>query len=69
MQVECVRAKEEAEHPSMPRSAIATVMVDDILHLAKLPEALVTYWRNAANIQLPEVGLRLLTRRHLRIPP
>lgn len=48
-----VQLPEEAEYPSMPRSAIATGLVDYILPVAAVPEALVAYWQNATNIQLP----------------
>jgi two-component system CheB/CheR fusion protein len=51
-----VQAPEEAEYPSMPRSAIATGMVDYILPVTALPDALVTYWRNGARILLTDTG-------------
>jgi two-component system CheB/CheR fusion protein len=47
---------EEAEYAGMPRSAIATGMVDYILPVTALPDALVTYWRNAATVRLPDAG-------------
>lgn len=50
------QAPEEAEYSGMPRSAIATGMVDYILPVAALPDALVAYWRNGAHVQLPEAG-------------
>jgi two-component system, chemotaxis family, CheB/CheR fusion protein len=43
----------EAEYADMPRSAIATGMVDYVLPVAALPGALMAYWHNAATIQLP----------------
>ncbi len=44
---------EEAEYPDMPRSAIATGLVDYVLPVAGLPTALVEYWRGVETLQLP----------------
>jgi two-component system CheB/CheR fusion protein len=54
--VTLAQATEEAEYPSMPRSAIATGLVDYVLPVAALPDALMAYWRNGAHVQLPENG-------------
>jgi two-component system CheB/CheR fusion protein len=54
--VTLVQAPEEAEYASMPRSAIATGLVDYILPVIALPDALVAYWRSAEKINLPEAG-------------
>jgi two-component system CheB/CheR fusion protein len=43
----------EAEYGDMPRSAVATGMVDYVLPVIELPNALVTYWRNGQSIELP----------------
>lgn len=47
------QAPEEAEHPSMPRSAIDTGMVDWILPAAEMPARLLAYRAHAARLQLP----------------
>lgn len=44
----------EAEHDSMPRSAIATGMVDWVLPVAQIPGKLLAYRENAGRIQLPD---------------
>jgi two-component system CheB/CheR fusion protein len=44
---------EEAEHPSMPRSAIATGMVDWVLPVDGMPAKLVEYRANGHRLQLP----------------
>ncbi len=43
----------EAEHDSMPRSAIGTGMVDWVLPIADMPARLVEYRRNEERLQLP----------------
>ena len=43
----------EAEFDEMPRSSIATGMVDWILPAAEIPLRLKEYWANARNMQLP----------------
>lgn len=43
----------EAEHPSMPRAAIATGMVDWILPVHEMPRQLEIYRENARQLQLP----------------
>ena len=44
---------EEAEHDSMPRSAIATNMVDWILPVAEMPARLMAYWETERRLRLP----------------
>ncbi|MEN3367489.1 MAG: two-component system, chemotaxis family, CheB/CheR fusion protein, partial [Burkholderiales bacterium] len=48
-----VQTPEDAEYDSMPRSAIATGMVDIILPVVEMPQKLIDLSRNAAAIQLP----------------
>jgi len=43
---------EEAEYADMPRSAIATGLVDYVLPIAALPGALIEYWRGVENLRL-----------------
>ena len=43
----------EAEHDSMPRSAIATGMVDWIMPVAAMPARLVEYWASESRLKLP----------------
>ncbi len=43
----------EAEHDSMPRSAIATSMVDWVLPVAEMPAKLVAYWNAERRLRLP----------------
>jgi two-component system, chemotaxis family, CheB/CheR fusion protein len=43
----------EAEHPSMPRSAMETGMIDWVLRAAEMPQRLVTYYENERRLQLP----------------
>lgn len=45
---------EDAEYDGMPRSAIATGMVDLVLPAADMPAKLVRLWDNARRITLPE---------------
>jgi two-component system CheB/CheR fusion protein len=59
--VTLVQEPEEAEYASMPRSAIATGLIDYILPVTELPDALVTYWRNAASVRLQDPGAVLST--------
>ncbi|HEY0607490.1 MAG TPA: chemotaxis protein CheB [Herpetosiphonaceae bacterium] len=40
-----VQDPEEAAFTGMPRSAIATGLVDDVLPVARMPERLISYWR------------------------
>jgi two-component system CheB/CheR fusion protein len=54
--ITCAQAPEEAEYPSMPHSAIATGLVDYVLPVAALPDALMAYWRNGAHLQLRATG-------------
>jgi two-component system CheB/CheR fusion protein len=44
---------EEAEHPSMPRTAIDTGMVDWVLPVGEIPERLMAYRENARRLKLP----------------
>ena len=46
--VVCVQDPQEAAFDSMPRSAIATGLVDFVLPVAALPEVLQAFWRRAA---------------------
>jgi len=48
-----VQDPEEAEFDGMPRSAIATGLVDFVLPVATLPEVLLAFWRRAAAISIP----------------
>jgi two-component system, chemotaxis family, CheB/CheR fusion protein len=43
----------EAEHDSMPRSAINSGMVDFVLPVAEIPARLLAVWHNAQQIALP----------------
>ena len=47
---------EEAEHASMPRSAIDTGMVDWVLPVGDMPARLVEYQANEARLRLPAGG-------------
>ena len=51
----------EAEHDGMPRSAIATGMVDWVLPVAEMPNRLLEYQRIQGRIRLPEENLPVLT--------
>ena len=51
---------DEAEYPDMPRSAIATGLVDYVLPVAALPNALVEYWRGVESLQLPRDSIPAL---------
>ena len=44
----------EAEHDSMPRSTIATGMVDWVLPAAEMPAKLREYWRTEERLRLPD---------------
>ncbi|HEY2024712.1 CheR family methyltransferase [Paraburkholderia sp.] len=46
----------EAEYDSMPRSAIATGMVDFVLTAAEMPQRLMDLWSTAKEIHLPAVS-------------
>jgi len=39
----------------MPRAAIETGMVDLVLPAAEIPQKLLELWRNARQVQLPEI--------------
>jgi two-component system CheB/CheR fusion protein len=43
----------EADHESMPRSAMATGMVDWVLPVAEMPRRIIQYWETERHIQLP----------------
>lgn len=47
----------EAEFGDMPQNAVATGMVDYVLPVVELPNALVAYWRNGKTIQLPVAAI------------
>ncbi|MDB5800847.1 MAG: cheBR [Rhodocyclales bacterium] len=47
---------EEAEHDGMPRSAIATGVIDFTLPVAEMPQKLIALWQNARAIELPKVA-------------
>src|SRR4029077_4660187 len=44
---------DEAEHASMPRSAVATGMGDWVLQVAEMPARLVDYYRLEGRLELP----------------
>ena len=44
----------EAEHPGMPRAAIATGMVDWVLPVGEMPERLIDFLDNGRRLRLPE---------------
>lgn len=44
---------EEAQYPSMPRSAIDTSMVDFVLKVGEMPDKLIEYQRYGARLRLP----------------
>ena len=48
----------EAEHDSMPRSTIATGMVDWVLPAAEMPAKLCTYWSTEKRLRLPPRKVR-----------
>ena len=48
-----VQDPNEAEHDGMPRSAIATDLVDWVLPAAEIPGRLVKYWEAERRLQLP----------------
>ncbi len=47
---------EAAEQDGMPRSSIATGMVDWVLPVREMPMRLAEYWSNAARVRLPLAG-------------
>ncbi|WP_093396182.1 CheR family methyltransferase [Halopseudomonas xinjiangensis] len=51
--VTIAQAPMDAEYDDMPRSAIATGMVDLVLPVADIPQKLIELWRNARAMQLP----------------
>lgn len=62
-----VQAPEEAEHDGMPRSAIATGLVDAVAPAAELAALLVAAKRTQAQLELPQDPLKLppAAQRHL----
>src|SRR5688572_12527352 len=48
-----VQDVEEAEHPSMPRAAIETGMVDWVMRAAEIPQRLVEYMKQGKALKLP----------------
>jgi two-component system CheB/CheR fusion protein len=51
--VTMAQSPDETEHPSMPRTAIATGMVDFTLGASEMPQRLVDLWSQARRIRLP----------------
>ena len=43
----------DAQYDTMPRNAINTGVIDFVLPASKMPEQLLTVWRNASQIKLP----------------
>jgi two-component system, chemotaxis family, CheB/CheR fusion protein len=54
---------QEAEHPSMPRSAIGTGMVDWVLPVAEMPERLKLYFGLEKELELPPEDAEALPRK------
>lgn len=54
--VAIAQSPDDAEYDAMPRSAIATGMIDMVLPVAQMPEKLIALVANASAIRLPEVG-------------
>ncbi|WP_148230614.1 CheR family methyltransferase [Chitinophaga pinensis] len=48
-----VQNPREAEYNEMPRNAIATAMVDDILPVSEIPEKIIAYKLNLGSVQIP----------------
>ena len=48
-----VQDPNEAEHDGMPRSSIATNLIDWVLPVAKIPSRLVEYWQTERRLHLP----------------
>lgn len=51
--VAMAQAPSDAEYDDMPRSAIATGMVDLVLPVVEMPQKLIELWDNARNMTLP----------------
>lgn len=49
-----VQDPDEAEHGDMPRNAIATALVDDVLPVERIPAKILAYRENWRTLQLPE---------------
>ncbi len=47
------QSPDEAEYDSMPRSAIATGMVDFVMPVTEMPQRILQIWQNAKQIELP----------------
>ena len=54
--VSLVQSPTEAEYDAMPRNAIASGAVDFVLPVTDLPAKLVSIWRNAKAIDLPDLA-------------
>ncbi|HDZ58383.1 MAG TPA: response regulator [Pseudomonas xinjiangensis] len=54
--VTLAQALDDAEYSDMPRSAIATGMVDLVLPVVEMPQKLMDIWQNARNICMPTAG-------------
>lgn len=51
--VTIAQSPEDAEYDGMPRSAVASGMVDFVLPASEIPQKLIDLWRNAARLELP----------------
>jgi two-component system, chemotaxis family, CheB/CheR fusion protein len=49
-----VQDPEEAEYGDMPRNAIATALVDDVLPVAAIPARIIAYKESLRSVQIPE---------------
>ena len=49
-----VQDPNDAEHPDMPRNAIATGFVDDVLPVGEIPQRIISYLRSLQSVRLPE---------------
>ncbi len=52
--VTIAQSPEDAEYDEMPRSALATGMVDIVLPVVDMPQKLIELWRNASVIAIPK---------------
>ncbi|CAN7767059.1 ATP-binding protein [Variovorax sp. LjRoot84] len=50
------QSPDDAEHDGMPAAAIATGMVDMVLHVAEMGQRLIEIWSNAQRISLPDAS-------------
>src|SRR5205814_1702891 len=51
-----VQDPQESEHTGMPRSALATGMIDWVLRAAEMPARLVEFQRNGIRLQVPKLA-------------